>query len=108
MIRRMESPSISAAVYPKMRVAAAFQLRTTLSSVLPMMASSDDSTMAASHASLLATAVAGGAVAGWRRAAAFEPDLFDGCLGISFVAVARGVKAALRTGNAPASGKSPR
>src|SRR6185436_17825248 len=44
-------PIASAAEYPKTRVAPAFQLRMTLSSVLPTTASSDDSTIAASHAS---------------------------------------------------------
>jgi hypothetical protein len=50
----MEEPTISAAEYPKIRSAAAFQLRMVPSSVLLMMASSEDSTIAASRAAVSA------------------------------------------------------
>ena len=43
-------PRTSSAVYPKMRSAPLFQLMTMPSRVLPMIASSEDSTMAASRA----------------------------------------------------------
>ena len=45
--REMDCPIISSAVYPNRRVAPEFQLVTTPSSVLPTIASSDESTIAA-------------------------------------------------------------
>jgi hypothetical protein len=51
---KMEEPTISAAEYPKMRSAEAFQVRTVPSSFLLTMASSDDSTIAASRAAVSA------------------------------------------------------
>jgi hypothetical protein len=50
----MEEPTISAAVYPKIRSAAAFHVRMVPSSFLLTMASSEDSTIAASRAAVSA------------------------------------------------------
>ena len=52
MMRMIDWPIISAAPYPKIRAAAGFQAVTIPSSVSPIIASSDDLTMAASQASL--------------------------------------------------------
>src|SRR4051794_832501 len=46
---RTDRPMASSAVYPNICFAPAFQLRMTLSRVFPTIASSDDSTIAASH-----------------------------------------------------------
>jgi hypothetical protein len=57
MSLKIEAPIISSALYPKIRSAAAFQLVTTPSRVLPTMASTEEDTIAARRALACSVAI---------------------------------------------------